>query len=63
MFVKVSIDNYFILTLSFCFRSICRYDLHRQATELQRLKDYVDKKALIEGTEMEKVVEVEVAKV
>lgn len=47
----------------FFFRSICRYDLHRRATELQRLKDYVEKKALIEGTEMEKVVEVEVANV
>lgn len=58
-----SIDNYFSLTLCFCFRSICRYDLHRKASELQRLKDYVEKKALIEGTEMEKVVEVEVAKV
>jgi hypothetical protein len=44
------------------FRVVCRYQYEKQVEELQKLKEYVEKRVLIEGTEMEKLYEAEVGK-
>ncbi|XP_054263542.1 cytochrome c oxidase assembly protein COX20, mitochondrial [Macrosteles quadrilineatus] len=41
---------------------ICRYQYEKQVEELKKIKDYVEKRVLIEGTEMEKLYESEAAK-
>lgn len=45
------------------YRAYCRYEWDRKTKELQRIKDYVEKKVLVEGTEMEKLLESEVVDV
>ncbi|XP_046664786.1 cytochrome c oxidase assembly protein COX20, mitochondrial [Homalodisca vitripennis] len=49
------------ITMSYWF--VCRYEWSRRVLELQKMQDYVEKRVLIDGTEMEKLYEAEVANV
>lgn len=49
--------------MMYFYRTYCRYDWNRKTQEMQKIKDYVEKKVLMEGTEMEKLIESEVVDV
>lgn len=47
----------------FYFRSVCRYNHYRKNIELEQMREYLAKRVLIEGTEMEKLYEAQVVEV
>uniref|UniRef100_A0A1B6MAQ3 Cytochrome c oxidase assembly protein COX20, mitochondrial n=1 Tax=Graphocephala atropunctata TaxID=36148 RepID=A0A1B6MAQ3_9HEMI len=42
---------------------VCRYEWSRRTLELQKMQEYVEKRVLMDGTEMEKLYDAEVANV
>lgn len=53
-----AVSSFSIITLGYWF--YCRYEFSRKRLELEKMKSYLEKRVLVEGTEMEKVNEVEV---
>jgi len=51
-----------IMAITGAYWCVCRYQYEKQARELEKLREYIEKRVLIEGTEMEKLYEADAAK-